>query len=67
MQPHRSDLIDLTLALHMKTERAILVSETGEEAKAVRLPLAQCEVAPLTRQKVVVTLPEWLALEKGLI
>lgn len=67
MQPHYSDLVDLNLALHMKTERAILVSETGDEAKAVWLPLALCEVVPRPRQAVVVTLPEWLAIEKGLI
>lgn len=63
----KSDLVDLTLHLHVMTERAVRVSETGEDAKAVWLPLSQVEVVPRPRSICVVTLPEWLALEKGLI
>lgn len=63
----KSDLIDLSLALHATTERAIRVSTSGGDGDAVWLPLAHCEVQPKTRQSVLVTLPEWLAHEKGLI
>lgn len=63
----KSDLVDLTLFQHAITERAIRVSDTGEDAKAVWLPLAHCEVEKRPRGIVVVTCPEWLALDRGLI
>lgn len=64
----RSDLIDLTLHLHAKSSKAILVSETGDAVKAVWLPVSQIEVIPgRAKSIVVVTLPEWMAVEKGLV
>lgn len=63
----KSDLIDLTLALHATTERAVRVSETGDDTKAVWLPLSECEMVKKPGGSVVVTMPEWLALSKGLI
>lgn len=63
----KSDLIDVTCQLHHETERAILVSDDGNRDAAVWIPLSQCEVLRLRRGAVRVTLPEWLALEKGLI
>ena len=64
----KSDIIDLTLQLHYTTERAVLVSETGDPDKAVRLPLSQIEVTETKKSGIVeVSMPEWLALEKGLL
>lgn len=74
-------LVDLTMALHHRTERAALVSDTGEEARAVWLPLSLIEIEPAGRTvrgarksgqvielaMVDVTLPERLAIEKGLV
>lgn len=64
----KSDLIDVTVKLHHETDKAILVSDDGDRAKAVWLPLSQVEVER-TKQSgiVVVTLPEWLATDKGLV
>jgi hypothetical protein len=67
-----SDLIDLTLQEHARTKLAILVSDDGGQSKAVWLPLSQIEVAvaPGTgaaKGLVLVTLPEWLATERGLV
>ena len=59
-------LVDLTLHLHHKTEKAILVSDDGEEGNAVWVPLSQCEVEHIKGNVVEVTLPEWMAVEKGL-
>ncbi|MER9182954.1 hypothetical protein [Mesorhizobium sp. M0767] len=67
MTSGRSDLIDLTLAQHAITGRAVRVSETGDDAKAVWLPLSECEVVKKPGGFVVVTMPEWLAHSKGLI
>lgn len=77
----KSDLSDFDMALHYDTGKAVLVSETGEEAKAIWLPKAQIEIVRTdktvtgTRKNgqamnwplVTVTVPEWLAKEKGLI
>jgi hypothetical protein len=70
--PGNSDLIDLTLQEHHRTKAAILVSDDGEEKSAVWLPLSQIEVAPvpgvgMAKSLVLVTLPEWLATDKGLV
>lgn len=62
----RSDVIDMDLHLHHETARAVLVSETGDKDEAVWLPLSQIEIEPESGF-ISVTLPEWLAEEKGLI
>lgn len=77
----RSNLTDLDMVLHHQTKDAVLVSDTGEEARAVWLPKSQIEFARLDKNSgavkkdgqrtvlpvVTVTMPEWLAKEKGLI
>lgn len=62
----KSDLVDLALQIHARTARAILVSDDGDKEKAVSLPLAHVEVAPQGRHHVV-TMPEWLAIDRGLV
>lgn len=63
----KSELIDLTMKKHALTAKAILVSDDGDEKKAKWLPLSQVEVEEKSQGIVVVTLPEWLAIEKGLV
>lgn len=63
----KSDLIDVTVQLHFMTDRAIRVSDDGDSEKAVWIPLSQCEVLKRPNGIAIVTLPEWMALEKGLI
>ncbi len=63
----KSDLVDVTVQVHATTDRAILVSDDGEREKAIWLPLSQCEVLTRPNGIAVVTLPEWLALQRGLI
>jgi hypothetical protein len=75
-----SDLKDLSLMRHAKTAKAVLVSDGRHGNKPQWIPLSQVEVedtgevgmvwnddrrsnAPI----VIVTLPEWLARDKGLI
>jgi hypothetical protein len=69
---YESDLVDLTMVLHAWTQRAIRVSDTGENEDAKWLPLSQIEVAEAQDTwrrgtKIIVTLPEWLAKKEGLI
>jgi hypothetical protein len=63
----KSDLVELTLRLHHITDRAILVSEDGNENKAKWIPLSQCEVETKPKGIVIVTMPEWLATDKGFV
>lgn len=63
----KSDIIDITVRLHHVTERAVLVSASDDREKAVWLPLSQIEVERKDNSTAVVTLPEWLAKERGLV
>ncbi len=65
--PGNSDLVDVTMQVHARTSKAIRVSDDGDDKRAVWLPLSQCEVEEKARGIVVVTLPEWLAIDKGLV
>ena len=63
----KSDLVDLTMQLHAETPKALLVSDDGVQTNAVWLPLSQIEYRKKPNSSIVeVTLPEWLAPEKGL-
>ena len=62
----KSDLVDIEMQIHHRTDRAVLASDDGDRANAVWLPLAQIEIAT-ENGKTVVTMPEWLAMEKGLV
>lgn len=64
----RNEVVDVAVQVHHTTDRAILVSDDGDRAKAVWLPLSMVEVETHARTSTaVVTMPEWLALEKKLI
>ncbi|SDQ98658.1 hypothetical protein SAMN05519103_00314 [Rhizobiales bacterium GAS113] len=63
----KSDLIDVTVQLHHETEKAILVSDDGDRHKAVWLPHSQIEVERKERGVIIVTMPECLAIDKGLV
>ena len=60
-------LFDITLHLHAETEKAVLVSETGDSKDAIWVPKSQCEIEHKKGNVVEVTLPEWLATEKGFV
>lgn len=67
-----SDLTDVMVTVHAETKLAILVSDDGDERRAVWLPKSQVEIAPNpatggSRAIVLVTLPIWLAENKGLL
>ena len=63
----KSNIIDIDVEVTARTEKAVLV-HTGDKAKAAWLPLSQIEIGPSGFAGIeTVTLPEWLALDKGLI
>ena len=55
------------MKMHAETDRAIRVSDDGEDRNAVWLPKSQIEIGELKAGYVEVTLPEWLAIDKGLV
>jgi len=63
----KSDLHDLTLQLHHETDRAILVSDDGDPDKAVWLAKSVIEFEKKDKGIVIVTLPEWLGIERRLL
>jgi len=64
----KSEVVDLELHLHAETDKAIRVSENGDEDKGVWLPKSQIEYDDNTRSGYCeVTLPRWLARQHGLI
>jgi len=64
----KSDLVDMEVALHAETEKAVRVSASGDEAEAVWIPKPQCEIErTVVGNSCIITLPEWLAQDKGLI
>ena len=62
----RSDIIDIEGTVHHRTDMAVLFSTSGERDDAEWLPNSQIELDD-SSAIVVVTLPEQLALDKGLI
>lgn len=60
-------LTDITVRLVQQTERAILVTDSDDLEKAVWLPKSQVEFVEKADGIVEVTLPEWLAIERGLV
>lgn len=64
----KSNVIDIDVEVTHRTEKAFLV-HLGDKEQAVWLPLSQIEIEPNGAFDGIetVTLPEWLALEKGLI
>lgn len=62
----KSNLVDLEVRLHHETEKALLVSTSGDRDDAVWVPKSAVEFeGGLTRG--TLTLPEALAIEKGLM
>jgi hypothetical protein len=62
-----TNLIDLEIFIHAETDLAILASLPGDDEEPVWLPLSQIEINERHRSSAEITLPEWLALDRGLI
>lgn len=67
MNSTRSNLADITVQLHEITAGAILVSSDGDIEKAVWLAKSQIKFEGQPGAVAEVTLPEWLAIERGLV
>ena len=63
----KKELTDLTVQVHAETAKAVLVSNDGDRDKAVWLPFSPIEIDTSNSNYLQITLPEWLAQDKGLI
>lgn len=61
-----SEFLDTTVEIHQETDRAILASEDGDEGSAVWLPLSQIEINARRGSVADISVPGWLAEERGL-
>ena len=62
---------EFTAVMLRATDRAVQVTETGEEKDAIWLPLSQAEIEPGQRINGVlwskITVPAWIAEQRGLV
>ena len=65
----RSDVVDIEVHVHHRTEKAILVSQNGDKDEAVWVPLSQVEIEKhqTLQRAYILTIPEWLAADKGML
>jgi hypothetical protein len=67
----KSDLVDLNVEIKHQTAQAVLIfdPEDDERTKTIWLPHSQIEIEYKDQHKrfATVTMPEWLAIEKGLV
>lgn len=63
----KSNIVDIDGAIEARTEKAVLF-HTGDKSEAVWLPKSQIEIHDTAFGGIVtVSMPEWLATDKGLI
>lgn len=67
----RNELVDLMLFIHVETDLAYRVSDTGEDKDGVWVPKSQVEIeetpSDRTGRTAIFTMPEWLAIDKKLV
>lgn len=63
------DIFDVRMKIIKVLDRALLASDTGSNKDAVWLPLSQIEVdgTPVEGTYAEISMPQWLAEEKGLV
>jgi len=59
----KSDLVDIEVVIKIETAKAVLVNDGKRD---VWLPLSQVEMER-DSEKTFVTMPEWLAIDSGLV
>jgi hypothetical protein len=63
-----SNMIEFVMKIHRETEKAFLLSDDGDEKKAIWLPKSQVNVLEeMADEHVRIEVPEWLAQKQNLI
>jgi len=63
----KSDVVDLHVCLHHETDGAYKVSLTGEDEDTVWVPKSAVEMERLGGTQYEMTIPEQMAVDKGLV
>lgn len=63
----KPSVFEAHVKLIRETELAVFVSDTGDEDHGVWLPKSQIEIEDLGNGYHGVSMPEWLATDKGLV
>jgi len=63
----RSNLADIEVRVHRRTEKAVLVSNDGDSKNAVWIPKSQCEIAHTRGDVFTLTAEQSLLEEKELV
>ena len=63
------ELEDIEMTKHAETDKAILLSDNGEESDAIWLAKSQIEIEKKSGATNIwiVTMPQWMAKKEGLI
>ena len=67
MPKEGSEIVDIEMQLHHETPKAILCSKDGDRKTAIWLAKSLVEYVIKKQNIILVTMPQWVALEKGLI
>lgn len=59
--------VELELCLHHQTPSALLVSDDGEEKRAVWVPKSLVTWEPTSGDGIMAKMPEWIARDRGFI
>ena len=59
--------VEIDMQIHAQTDKAVLVSDDGDKRKAVWLARSQISMEPRPKAIVRITMPEWMAIEKGFV
>lgn len=63
----KSNLVDIEVKILVRPENGKAILVTQDDETKVWLPLSQIEIDEQEFDRTIITLPAWLALEKGLI
>jgi len=64
------DTVDIDVKVFAKTNDALFVSDTGNKADAEWIPRSQIEDCPAVvfiGEEIEITIPVWIAMEKGFV
>lgn len=64
---NKSNLLDLTIFFVAETEKAYGIKELEDDKTIIWCAKSQCEMDGEKGSVATITMPEWLALEKGFI
>jgi len=63
----KSYVVDVEVSLHAETEKAWKVSDTGSKEDAVWVPKSETEIEDIGGGVHMLTLPFWMAHDRGLV